>query len=178
MGVFLRALHAAPADAALPRVTPERKREIWRERRARIEAAVYPLLMSHQREWAASLFDDALEVPGALAFAPALVHDDLAPYHILFDSVGQALSAVIDFGTAHYDDPAADFGCLLQHYGEGFVQRMLPAYPEAGAMLPRARFYALAIELSWVSLGLARNETFWFTAQLGNSREIQFPISQ
>jgi aminoglycoside 2''-phosphotransferase len=176
LGGFLRALHSSSEDADLPCVPPERKREQWRERRARIEATVYPHLMSHQRDWAGRLFDDALSDPATLDYSPALVHDDLAPYHILFDEDARRLSAVIDFGTVHYDDPAADLGCLLQHYGEAFVTRLIATYPEATELLSRARFYALAIELDWTVLGIERNEAFWFTAHIGNARDVRFPI--
>jgi aminoglycoside 2''-phosphotransferase len=176
LGGFLRALHSSPADADLPCLTPEIKREQWRERRVRIEATVFPHLMAHQRDWAGRLFDDAQSDPATLDYSPALVHDDLAPYHILYDSDARRLSAVIDFGTAHYDDPAADLGCLLQHYGEAFVTRLFATYPEASKLLNRARFYALAIELDWAVLGIERNEAFWFTAHIGNSRDVRFPI--
>jgi aminoglycoside 2''-phosphotransferase len=79
---------------------------------------------------------------------------------------------VIDFGTAGLGDPATDLGGLLQIYGEPFVRRMLGIYPEAEALLPRARFYAEAIELQWVMLGITRGEPFWFTAHLGGARDL------
>ncbi len=66
-------------------------------------------------------------------YEPQLVHGDLAPYHILADKPAARLSGVIDFGVAGLGDPATDLGCLLQAYGESFVRRMRPAYPEMDA---------------------------------------------
>jgi hypothetical protein len=52
------------------------------------------------------------------------------------------------------------------------VSKIEQAYPELGSYLPRARFYAQAIELEWVLLGLETGESFWFTAHLGGPRDI------
>jgi aminoglycoside 2''-phosphotransferase len=79
---------------------------------------------------------------------------------------------VIDFGVAGLGDPATDVGSLLQTYGASFVAQLQAAYPEVERLLRRARFYAQAIELEWVLLGLKRGQPFWFTAHLGNARDI------
>ncbi|HPC06056.1 MAG TPA: hypothetical protein PLI60_04985 [Anaerolineaceae bacterium] len=39
--------------------------------------------------------------------------------------------------------------------------------------LPRARFYAQAVEIQWVLLGLETGDSFWFTAHLGGARDIE-----
>jgi len=90
----------------------------------------------------------------------------------LCDPAVGRLTGVIDFGTAGQGDPATDLGGLVQIYGEPFVRRMLAVYPEAEALLPRARFYAEAIELQWVMRGLTSGEPFWFTAHLGGARDL------
>ncbi len=101
------------------------------------------------------------------------LHGDLAPYHILVDRPAARLNGVIDFGVASLGGPATDLGCLSRGYGESFVGRMQSAYPEAGAAMRRARFYAQAIELEWVLQGLKSGEAFWFAAHLGNARDIE-----
>lgn len=50
---------------------------------------------------------------------------------------------------------------------------MLGVYPEIEVLLPRARFYAQTVELQWVLSGIKTGETFWFTAHLGNARDIR-----
>jgi aminoglycoside 2''-phosphotransferase len=176
LGAFLRCLHCIEPQGNLRVVTPAHQRAHWLRRRSGIEAALTPHLMPHQCEWMARLFDDALGNPAFFDYAPRLVNNDLAPYHLLFDADKGELSGVIDFGTAHFGDSACDFGCLMQHFGESFVARLFGAYPDAQSLLPRARFYAQAIELDWAALGIERNETFWFTSHLGNSRDVRFPI--
>jgi aminoglycoside 2''-phosphotransferase len=176
LGAFLRCLHSIEPQGNLRVVTPEQRRARWRKRRIEIEAALTPHLLPFQREWMARLFDDALSDTSFFNYAPRLVNNDLAPYHILFDIDKGELSGVIDFGTACFDDPALDSGCLMQHHGESFVTRLFTSYPGAQTLLPRARFYAQAIELDWAALGIERNETFWFTAHIGNARHAHFPI--
>lgn len=105
-------------------------------------------------------------------YIPALIHGDLAPYHILFDVKGQEISGILDFGVAGLGDPALDLGSLLSSYGESFVSHMGNAYPGLEGLLPRARFYAQSIELQWALLGLETGETFWFTTHLGGARDI------
>jgi hypothetical protein len=102
------------------------------------------------------LFDSLLGDKHGFDYEPRLIHGDLGPYHILCDAAAGRLTGVIDFGTAGLGDPATDLGGLLQIYGESFVRRMLGVYPEAEGLLARARFYAEAIELQWVMLGLTR----------------------
>lgn len=50
------------------------------------------------------------------------------------------------------------------------VQALMPGLEIV--LLPRACFYAQAIELSWCLLGLETGEAFWFTAHLGGARDI------
>jgi aminoglycoside 2''-phosphotransferase len=176
LGAFLHCLHAIEPQGNLRVVTPAQRHARWQKRRNKIEAALTPHLLPFQHEWMARLFDDALSDASFFDYAPCLVNNDLALYHILFDAGKGELSGVIDFGTACFDDPALDLGCLIQHYGESFVTRLFTTYSEAQTLLPRARFYAQAIELDWAALGIERNETFWFTAHIGNARDVRFPI--
>ena len=139
---------------------------------AQANQKIAPLLQAYQLEWLADLFDSVLNNPQSDQYAPALIHGDLASYHLLLDETGQNLSGVIDFGMAGLGDPANDIGLLISIYGECFVQKMKPAYPQLDTLLPRARFYAQLLEIEWVLHGLESGETFWFTAHLGNARDI------
>ncbi len=172
LGGFLRGLHQTPAVDGLPRTQAPSRREDWAEMWRKIDESVLSISMDHQRVWATELFDWILADERALNYEPCLIHGDLGPYHILCDPAAGRLTGVIDFGTAGQGDPASDLGGLLQIYGEAFVRRMLGVYPEAEVLLPRARFYAEAIELQWVMLGITRGESFWFTAHLGGARDL------
>jgi aminoglycoside 2''-phosphotransferase len=175
LGQFLYEVHATEISSRgweLPSTLAPVTREAWFKRHARIKEKVYPLLLRHQVRWAEGLFHTALDDAAFFRYEPALIHGDLAPYHILFDSEKKTIAGVIDFGVAGIGDPALDVGSLITAYGERFVANMASAYPELEKQMPRARFYAQAIELEWVLLGLETGEMFWFTAHLGGARDV------
>lgn len=175
LGAFLYVLHSVdPAEMdweVLHSYAPV-TRETWLEIHDRVVDQVYPLLLPHQVEWVEGLFVPALTRPDFFEFKPALVHGDLAPYHILYDPEGNRLTAVIDFGVAGLGDPATDLGSLLNYYGEALVTKLGKTYPGLQEFMDRARFYAQAIELQWVLLGLESGEKYWFTSHLGSARDI------
>lgn len=170
IGGFLRALHHTPLDESIPPTLAPVTRERWESIREEVEDQVYPLLLTHQVEWAIRFFDDILLDPAGFAYTPCLIHGDLGPYHLLFDPATKRLGGVIDFGVAGRGDPATDLAAILQIYGEGMIDRLAESYPEASRHLKRARFYAQAIEFQWVLNGLKTGEPFWFTAHLGGAR--------
>jgi aminoglycoside 2''-phosphotransferase len=176
-GRFLQALHTLPladeARAGLPPAAAPCRRADWLNLRGRVQERVYPLLLAHQRQWAARLFDGVLGDERIFEYAPVLVHGDLGPYHILFDAQARRIGGIIDFGTAGMGDPATDLGALITVYGEKLVGRMAGVYPQLVELLPRARFYAQAIELQWALMGLETGEAFWFTAHLGGARDVE-----
>lgn len=176
LGSFLCGLHTtdlSTIDWTIPSTLAPVTREKWLEIRQRVEEKIYPLLLTHQRQWAANLFDGVLNQPESFAYEDALIHGDLAPYHIFYDEQQRQITGVIDFGVAGRGDPALDIGNLITCYGESFVAQMQDTYPGLATYLPRARFYAQSIELQWVLLGLETGEPFWFTAHLGGARDVR-----
>ena len=168
-------MHTTPTDELawdLPKTHAPVTREKWQEILRRGEEKVYPLLLNHQVDWADTLFNRALGDPQTFDYSKALIHADLAPYHLLYDGEKGQITGVLDFGVAGIGDPAMDIGALISFYGEGFATLLSPAYPGLEDLLPRARFYAQAIELEWVLLGIETGDTFWFTSHLGSARDI------
>jgi aminoglycoside 2''-phosphotransferase len=175
LGQFLRELHGASSgglDWEIPLTLAPVTRETWLDIHYRTIEKVNPLLLPHQIEWMETLFETALGTPGFFDFEPVLIHGDLAPYHILYSPEEKVLKAVIDFGVAGLGDPATDLGSLISIYGESLVSNIQPQYPQYEELLPRARFYAQAIEVQWVLLGVESGENYWFTAHLGGARDI------
>jgi len=175
LGRFLYQLHSTPfikAGWELPSTLARVKREQWVEFRLKAQEQVYPLLLKHQVEWAERLFDSVLENPESFDYEPALIHGDLAPYHILYDRKYRRISGVIDFGVAGIGDAGTDIGILITTYGERFIRRMDVVYPDLDKLMIRARFYAQVIEFEWVLLGIETGEEFWFTAHLGSARDV------
>jgi aminoglycoside 2''-phosphotransferase len=175
LGRFLFELHSIDISASerkLPATLAPVTRDRWLKIYAGIKETVYPLLWRHQVQWAEKLFSDMLRQEDFFEYRPALIHGDLRPYHILIDHAKGELTGVIDFGVAGIGDPASDFGTLINTYGESFVVKMKGAYPHLDDLLPRARFYAQALELHWAWLGIELKENFWFIAHLGCARDI------
>ena len=171
---FLAALHAVTDQQVglrLPKTMAPVTHEPWLKMRTSIEEKVYPLLLPHQKAWAVDLLT-FIDDPLNFVYEPGLIHGDLAPYHILYDQETRMITGVIDFGTGGIGDPASDLGSLMQNFGGQFVHSLSPSYPNLERFLRRSRFYAQAIELEWVLLGLQHNENFWFTAHLGGARDV------
>jgi aminoglycoside 2''-phosphotransferase len=175
LGTFLRELHNVPVQTEgweIPLTLAPVTRETWLDIYERLMEKVCPVLLPHQVQWLADLFGPALDQKDFFDFQPALIHGDLGPYHLLYEQQEQRLNGVIDFAMAGIGDPAADLGSLIGYYGETLISHLRPFYPRYDELLPRARFYAEAAEVHWVLLGVESGETYWFTAHLGEAKDI------
>lgn len=175
LGHFLHSLHSldiTDTAAEIPVSRAPTTREDCLELQNQVKELIYPMLQKDQVEWAEELFGSVLEDPGTFEFKPAFVHGDLASYHILYDEQDCRITGVFDFGMAGMGDPANDLGNLISFYGETFVTKMREGYPDLPVHLPRARYYAQALELEWILRGMESGENFWYTAHLGRARDI------
>jgi aminoglycoside phosphotransferase (APT) family kinase protein len=103
---FLEALHALDTSGL-----PVERRDwigAYTDQCAEFERLVLPRLDRDLRPGAKRLF---AEVETLVDFAPALLHADLGPDHLLVRD--GRLSGVIDWGDARVGDPALDYGWLL-----------------------------------------------------------------
>ena len=175
LGSFLHNLHSLDTNGArvdIPTSRAPTSRNDCLSLYADVKEKIFPLLQKDQVEWAEDLFGAILQDPGAFQYEPAFVHGDLASYHLLFDEQECRITGVFDFDMAGIGDPANDIGNLISFYGETFVAKMGPAYPNLTTFLPRARYYAQSLELEWILRGLESGENFWFTAHLARARDI------
>ena len=135
------------------------------------ERELLPRMMAWARDWARELFRPMFDGALDLTYAPAIVHGDLAPYHLCFDPATQRLNGVIDFGNAGPGDPALDLGSIITGFGESLLLRMETVYPELSAFLDRARFRAATLELRWALAALRSRDPAWFLCHLGYARD-------
>lgn len=175
---FFKQLHGVPvseiADFKIPMADALMKYEGWVKVYQRIQEKVFPLLQPHQREWATVCFESHLADKSNFEYELKMVDTDIPPYHIMFDSQKKRINGVIDFGCAGLGDPAIDFGVVIYHFGESFMDRLYKIYPETESYLKRARFYARAHELRWVLTGIDRNEIWWFAVHIGNAKDMKY----
>ena len=176
MAAFLQQLHSIPVESigqnAIPASYAVRSREDWVQLYTDVRNELFPLLMTHAKEWIADHFAPLLDGSLQLEHEPLLIHGDLGPYHILFDRTGPRISGVIDFGTAGLGDPTDDFANLIHGLGESFLRRMIPFYPQIQSSLDRARFHAGTLELQWALNGLRSGDLSWLVCHIGRARDM------
>jgi aminoglycoside 2''-phosphotransferase len=181
LGMFLHQLHTIPKSeiekaGIRPSVT-NRTPENWQKLYDDVKEKLFPYLMAFARDWVEQHFAPALASPDFMAYEPAFINGDLGCYHLLFNPETRRLNGVIDFGTAGVGDPATDFGCLIDQYGERFLHQLAPFYPGIEQQIERARFWAGTLELQWLLGGLRYpDEPDWFMAHIGRARDV-LPIA-
>lgn len=81
-------------------------------------------------------------------YSNALVHNDLVPAHILWDSKNKQIN-IIDFSDRAFGDPAIDFSGLFE-YGTKFTEKVFRLYSgnKDKQMLKRSQLYFKRIPLS------------------------------
>ena len=178
LGAFLHQLHTIPMVEVekmgiRPSVT-NRTPEKWQQLYDDVKENLFPLLMTFARDWVEQHFAPVLENPDFMHCEHVFMNGDLGPYHLLYNPETRRLNGVIDFGTAGVGDPATDFACLINQFGETFVRLMAPAYPSIGQHIERARFRAGTLELQWLLGGLRYpDEPDWFMVHVGRARDVQ-----
>ena len=176
LATFLRQLHSLPIPElqyyTFPCVTPEQKLAQFTHFYSEIEQELFPYLMTLAKDWVKQLFEPVLSGKLSLTYTPTLIHDDLAPNHILYDKTEQRITGVIDFGTSSINDPASDFALLINAYGESFLHLMMRYDPAIEEALDRARFYAGALELGWALTGIRSHDLTWLVCQIGRARDV------
>ncbi len=116
-------------------------------------------------EWYAYL----KEGPGMIArwpSTPALLHNDLAAEHILFDSTTQAVTGIIDWSDIAVGDRSVDFAGVFHWGGEAFINAVLATYdgPIDDCVAPRARFIAACRGVGDVTFGLETDRREYIAA--------------
>ena len=177
LGTFLYQLHTVPMSEVekmeiRPSVT-NRTPQNWQKLYDDVHEKLFPLLMQFARDWVEQHFAPVLQDPGFMACEPCFMNGDLGTYHLLYNRDTRRLNGIIDFGTAGVGDPAADFGCLIDQYGETFLRQMATFYPGLDQHIERARFWAGTLELQWVLGGLRYpDEPDWFMVHIGRARDV------
>jgi aminoglycoside 2''-phosphotransferase len=86
LGTFLQRLHGVPKDALdeaeVSHSGAIRTREDWLAFYEQLEGVLFPHLWRHQREWVSEHFAPVLEGELDLRLEPALIHGELATYHL------------------------------------------------------------------------------------------------
>jgi len=169
LATFLSQLHSTPLPSDIHASEAQRTREQHLATYQQVQSDLFPLLMADQIEWVEDLYRPLVEDTGFLDHQPALINGDLGCYHLLCDPETDALSGIIDFGTAGKGDPAGDIGMMINQYGESMVRQLSWTYEFVPDLIERARFYAAQVELFWMLRGLQTGDKSWFAVHLSRA---------
>lgn len=159
LGAFLTALHSFPAADAVRLGALGGAANDWRREYeslfGQVREHVLPRLTEEERKRVVARWEGHLDDDANFAFAPALIHRDLGPEHVLHDPATGRLTGVIDWGDASIGDPAQDFTGLAAGLGEPFARAVLAHYgrPVGAAFWRRVRFYVFVIPYIEVIFG-------------------------
>ena len=160
LATFLRGLHSFPAEALKVKLPDFCGCEEWQELYEQFRSKLFPFMRIDARVWTTRHFENFLSDAHNCDYAPALIHGDFGPSNILFDAYAKNISAIIDFSSAGWGDPATDFAAIIcsVSYGEPFLERFSDIYPGIESVLSRARFYAGTFALQEALYGLEDND--------------------
>ena len=121
------------------------------------EKLIYPYILKSKQKIIKQLFIDYLNNPGNFNYTPTLVHNDFSKDHILFDTVNQQITGIIDFGDIAFGDPDYDFMYLLDEFGDKFLKRVLKYYrrDNPNVSLEKINFFTLGSKIQ-ILLGCKR----------------------
>jgi aminoglycoside 2''-phosphotransferase len=147
IGTFLSKLHAIPLKEARACRMDEDDRdmmtpEYWESEYKDIQNKVYPYCDDYTKEYVRQLFEPVLEREDFFVCSPSVIHGNLAPSHIIYNSESHRIATITGFGTSRIGDPAYDTGILLSGLGEAFLKRVSEYDKTIPMHMDRARFYA------------------------------------
>ncbi|WP_329347613.1 phosphotransferase [Streptomyces sp. NBC_01261] len=154
LAATLAALHRVPVEEAVDAGVPPREPGLVREDLARTltEARVtVPLPERWYAHWRAWLDDDR-----HWAHQTRLTHGDMHPGHTLVAADSEAVTGILDWTNAAFDDPAADFVDQYLAGGHPLLDRLLSAYRRGGGTVEPGLRERVLLRASfrWAHVGL------------------------
>jgi aminoglycoside 2''-phosphotransferase len=119
---------------------------------------IYPHISKNRRSIINEMFTGYLSDENNFNYAPVLIHNDFSSDHILFDTVKQQITGIIDFGDMAIGDPDYDFMYLPDEFGEIFLREIFKIYQPNNKKerLKKICFFSLANKLQ-IILGCMNN---------------------
>ncbi len=144
---FVTTLHSTPKSAIKKfHVKSDNQQKLYKELVRDTKKILFPLLHKLEVQLIEQYF---VELKKALnhKFPSALVHNDLASEHILWDAKNKQIN-IIDFSDRSFGDPASDFTGFFE-YGLKFAKRVFDSYggKKDDQMFSRSQLYFKGIPL-------------------------------
>ena len=141
---FLAALRQLPVEEVKACGVEELNfREVCTADLSAVRDRLHGVLLPDEYSWLVDSFVEYLSDEVNFKFAPAALHGDLRPDHILFDAARERLTRVIDFGGALVGDPDYDLMYLLDEYGADFILNFMQycPHPNPPGLIRKLKFF-------------------------------------
>jgi aminoglycoside 2''-phosphotransferase len=123
---FISTLHAIPKSIITKyNVHTENQEKLYKELVRDVKKLLFPRLRKKDIQRIEEYFTELKDALGH-NYSNALIHNDLAPDHILWDSKNKQIN-IIDFSDRAFGDPAIDFSGLFE-YGTEFTEKVFGLY--------------------------------------------------
>jgi aminoglycoside 2''-phosphotransferase len=140
----LMALHAYPAAAARAAgVAEEDLAGAYNPQQRDLHRRLGDLLSAGEVARLDAMFDRYERDHEPDRLSPVLLHSDLKPEHVLYDSAAHRVAGVLDWGDVSLGDGDFDLAIVAMFFGEGFLRRLLAHLPgrDADTVLAKTRFF-------------------------------------
>jgi len=157
LATFLRSLHGVPLSVVPTGRAATDWMAGWLNMYERVRNGLFPLMRLDAREAATHLFEDFLGDESNSSIGPVLIHGDFGGSNLLVEAASMKVTGIIDWGSAHVDDPAVDIAAAST-IAEDLVEHFVPFYPAVGGMLSRVSFYRGTFALQEALFGVENHE--------------------
>jgi aminoglycoside 2''-phosphotransferase len=157
LGIFLKELHAIPIEKMAENLFVRDGIDEWKKLYAEIRLNLYRFMRLDAQAWVSNYFEAYFNNTRLQTYRASLRHGDFGTGNILYNHETQTISGVIDFSSIGFGDPAIDIAAAFC-YGEQFLKRFFPVYPEIEFMLERAQFYKGTYALQEALHGFRNND--------------------
>lgn len=167
---FLSQLHSLSASDLGLNLSMPAGNEVWADLYRRFRERLFPFMRADARERVAYAFEAFLDDAHNQDYQPVLIHGDFGCSNILYNEQERRITGIIDFSSLSLGDPAVDIAALTCSvgYGEAFVKRFEPIYPNIDSLLPRARFYTSTFALQEALYGIENDDQESFKAGIAD----------
>lgn len=173
LAAFLQVLHNFPVDIAKKHGASEKLYNgAYHSKQRDLLEQVSELLTMKEIAKIKHTINEFEKAKTTLSKPHALIHADLKPEHILYNSKDGNITAIIDWGDACIGDPDFDFTCLYLFYNRNFVIRLLKYFPfeNHDCILDKIQFFITIRWLQDIALGMADKDDHYVSFCLAKFR--------
>jgi aminoglycoside 2''-phosphotransferase len=158
---FLQALHAFPLPAAREAgIREERGKGAYNGQQRHLHGDLGCLLSGAEIARLDGVFERYERDFAPDCVTPVLLHSDLKPAHVLYDTAAHELTGVLDWGDVCLGDPYVDLAVISMFFGERFLMRLLAHLPDRdpAVVLAKTQFFTTVRWLQDLAFDVERGD--------------------